>query len=243
MSRDDLRAQVETFADGLSETLRAVLGGDLPSLTATEDAESRFGVTTTDPSGFTLTRDGEPFLTLRVRFTCGWDGPQTFTRVTRSEVHLYPHGITRPVIRYEYESGSTRSLPSAHVHVHTDDPHVVDLLATSGTSTLRARRNAHKAAKGKAQPADLHLPLGGSRFRPALEDVLHMVVNEFGVDAAEGWQQHLADGREGWRRIQTRAVTRDAPEEAAEALRALGYEVSPPPAGAPDDNRARLREP
>lgn len=165
-----------------------------------------------------------------------------FPRAVRSEVHLTPYGETRPVIRYEYEAGSARSLPSAHVHVHTDDPRVVALLADSGTRTVRARRNADRAAKGKAQTADLHLPLGGSRFRPALEDVLHMVVYEFGVDAEDGWQHHLANGREGWRRIQTRAVVRDAPGEAVAALRALGYEVSPPAAGAPDDNRARLRE-
>lgn len=160
----------------------------------------------------------------------------------RSEIHLLPEGETRPLIRYEYAPDTSDQIPSAHVHVHTDDPRIVETLAGAGSRTSRARRHAKKAGKGKAQTADLHLPLGGSRFRPALEDVLHMVVEEFGVDAQDGWYHHLAEGREGWRRIQTRASVRDAPEDAADALRDLGYVVQPPAAGPHPGKPERLRE-
>lgn len=237
MSGDGLRTQVETFADGLSETVRAVLG-EVGPLTATASPDG-FGVTTSDPGGYTLTRGGAPFLHLRARFTCGWDGSRRYVRVDRSEIHLIHAGTTRPVIRYEYDAGTSDRLPSAHVHVHTDDPHVVGLLAAGDGQTQRARRHTKKAEKGKAQHGDVHLPLGGSRFRP----VLHLAVEEFGVDAAEGWREHLADGREAYRRTQTRAVARDAPEEAAELLQSLGYTVQPPPGGPPGDRLDRLREP
>lgn len=243
MTRPDLRSQVERFAASLTSTLRAVLGDDAHELTAAEMGESRFVVTTAQPGGYVLTVGGEPFLVLRVRFLCGWDAPRRFTRVDRSEIHLLPAGNdTRPLIRYEY-GPTTPRLPSAHVHVHTDDPRIVEALASAGARTSRSKRHAKSAAKGKSQTADLHLPLGGPRFRPPLEDVLHMVVEEFGVDAPDGWHTHLADGREGWRRIQTKAVVRDAPEDAAEALRSMGYEVTlPDDEERPGDTLHRLRE-
>ena len=46
-----------------------------------------------------------------------------------------------------------------------------------------------------------------------------MLVEEFGVDADDSWRQHLADGREHWRRVQTCAAVRDAPGEAVAVLR------------------------
>ncbi|CAM2813274.1 MULTISPECIES: hypothetical protein [Dermacoccus] len=88
---------------------------------------------------------------------------------------------------------------------------------------------------------ELHFPLGGARFRPALEDVLQMLVEEFGVDAVDGWRKHLAQGRERWRRIQTRAVVRDAPDEAVATLRALGYLVTEPEGEVLDANIKRLQ--
>jgi hypothetical protein len=40
--------------------------------------------------------------------------------------------------------------------------------------------------------SDLHFPVGGSRFRPSLEDVLDMLVRELGVDHEPGWRDALA---------------------------------------------------
>jgi hypothetical protein len=45
---------------------------------------------------------------------------------------------------------------------------------------------------------------------------------------------HRRQGRAKWRRLQARSVVRDAPTEAAEALRALGYTVTAPQAGEAD---------
>jgi hypothetical protein len=91
--------------------------------------------------------------------------------------------------------------------------------------------------------SDLHFPVGGSRFRPSLEDVLDMLVRELGVDHQPEWRDALAAGRERWRRVQTAAVVRDAPREAIAALAALGYDVQLRPGyEAPQDNLSRLRE-
>lgn len=242
MSDDDLREQVEDFAGRVNTTLRGVLGDLVEPLEATRLRGTLFVVETTDDSGLTLTKDGEPFLALTVRYECGWDGPETFTRVNRSEFHLLPHGETRPLIRYEFSQSAHRHRPIAHIHVHTDDARILEVMAQAGSATRTGQKHAARAEKGKAQHADLHLPVGGARFRPALEDVLHMAVEEFGIDCQPGWIERIEAGRDDWRRIQTRAVVRDAPEEAAAALESLDYVVSRPPAGAPTGSPDRLRK-
>ena len=90
--------------------------------------------------------------------------------------------------------------------------------------------------------SDLHFPVGGSRFRPCLEDVLDMVVRELGVDHQSDWRNALAVGRERWRRMQAAAVVRDA-SEAIRVLEQLGYDIRLRQGmSAPQDNRGRMRE-
>jgi hypothetical protein len=91
--------------------------------------------------------------------------------------------------------------------------------------------------------SDLHFPVGGSRFRPSLEDVLDMLVRELGVDHQPEWHDALSAARERWRRVQVAAVVRDAPGEAISALAKLGYEVRlRSGCEVPQDNVGRLRE-
>lgn len=80
----------------------------------------------------------------------------------------------------------------------------------------------------------------GIAFRPCLEDVLQMLILEFGLDTKPDWLAAVEKGRARWRDIQLRAAVRDAPESAAEDLRGLGYEVIPP-LQTPLENAARQR--
>ncbi|WFE51556.1 hypothetical protein [Micromonospora sp. WMMD1155] len=88
--------------------------------------------------------------------------------------------------------------------------------------------------------AKFHFPLGGHRFRPCVEDVLQAVVEEFCVDAVEGWRSAVGEGREQWRKLQLLAAVRDAPGIAARALEELNYKVVPPES-APADNHSRMQ--
>jgi hypothetical protein len=73
----------------------------------------------------------------------------------------------------------------------------------------------------------VHLPVGGFRMRPCLEDFLQLLVYEFKFDAEAGAQQVIDDGRVKWRGRQLAAMVRDDPETAARVLRdQLGYHVS-----------------
>jgi hypothetical protein len=60
----------------------------------------------------------------------------------------------------------------------------------------------------------LHIPVGGSRFRPCLEDVIQFLIEECLFDSLPRWREAVEEGRASWRRIQARAVVRDFPREA-----------------------------
>jgi hypothetical protein len=74
----------------------------------------------------------------------------------------------------------------------------------------------------------LHIPVGGSRFRPCLEDLVQFLIQECRFDSRENWRKYVEAGRERWRRRQLAAATRDVPEIAARVLEELGYSVTPP---------------
>jgi len=67
------------------------------------------------------------------------------------------------------------------------------------------------------------------------------LIEEFGIEAVDGWRGHLQTARERWRRSQVKAVIRDAPSDAVEALIELGYEITPPRV-APVDNHDAQRQ-
>lgn len=91
--------------------------------------------------------------------------------------------------------------------------------------------------------SEIHFPVGGSRFRPSLEDVLEMLIDEFGVDSPSDFRENLRKGRIDWRQIQLKAAVRDDPASAVEALKALGYDIQLPPGDeGPSVNRERLQE-
>lgn len=136
--------------------------------------------------------------------------------------------VTTPGIRFEYERAKN-NVPAAHIH----------LSGVEGLLSPALMRN-FSSGKGKAKKkrsgdlAGIHLPVGGHRFRPSLEDFLYFVVEECGFRALHGWESHLLESREEWFDIQLASSVRDNPEVAADALRTLGYAVDTPFGGPPE---------
>ena len=121
------------------------------------------------------------------------------------------------------------------------------MLAGSGRrARIHAERSALAALLVRNRPdhsgdlAKVHLPVGGVRMRPCLEDFLQLLVNEIGLDAEPGAQAAIDAGRVRWRRRQLSAMVRDDAEEAARVLRDLGYEVTTPTAGSRPSRVDRL---
>jgi hypothetical protein len=108
-----------------------------------------------------------------------------------------------------------QSEPSAHIHVHGHRGALSHLLSQTG--------HEHPHEMGS-----LHIPVGGSRYRPCLEDFIQFLLCECLFDGEAGWRPRVEAGRERWRLHQAAAAARDAPEEAARVLRELGYVVTAP---------------
>jgi hypothetical protein len=174
-----------------------------------------------------LMRNNEPVAGLRVEFRCTHDSAQDYLAVQRSTFELLSAADRTPLLRLDYDRAA-HSVPSAHWNVHAE---------RGAMSHLLARTNPdHAGVLSK-----LHLPVGGSRMRPSIEDFLEMIVREFRIDTRSNAIQHIEDGRERWRLKQAAVVARDAPQEVARVLRRLGYAVHEPPAGPAEHNRAALR--
>lgn len=241
MNEDDaLAAQVRQFASDITATIQSVLGRQEITLEASVLGD-KFTIATPQNALIELNAEGAPLLDLRVRYQCGWDFPHKYMAVSSAEFHVFAHGNRQPLFRYEFVKAATESVPTAHLQIHAHRDAFTWAMTAAGRRSKRSKARGDRALRVPPSMEEVHFPLGGRRFRPALEDVLHMLVEEFGVQAADGWQGHLMKAREDWRRAQTKAVIRDAPSDAADALRELGYGVTPP-AQTPPDHLEALRQ-
>jgi hypothetical protein len=136
--------------------------------------------------------DGEHRLDLRVSFRCTFDFTGSFLAIEQSEFALLVPTVRHPVVRFDYVR--ERPWASAHVQLHAESSAVGYLRAHAGKASETWR---------------LHLPVGGRRFRPALEDVIEFAIAEFNVDRKDGYADRIEVGRKRWRRLQVKAAIRD----------------------------------
>jgi hypothetical protein len=227
---ESLLRAVSRFATDLEDVLHAVLAGPAAALTVqpSDRGDDRLFVEGPD-DGIPLSVDGQVVLRLFLTYRCAWDHTGQFLAVRWSTVSVAAEGVAEPLFRYDYDEASDGRVPAAHLDVHGHRDELVFAMLTSGRR-LRGKPRAASVRRGRVpRMSTLHFPLGGHRFRPALEDVLEMVVREFGLDTRDGWQEAIRTGRERWRGVQLRAAVRDDPAGAAlGALGALGYAVTAP---------------
>jgi hypothetical protein len=76
--------------------------------------------------------------------------------------------------------------------------------------------------------AKIHLPVGGRRFRPSLEDLLECLVDEGLAEPKSGWRDVLNTSRRDYRLKQISAAVRRNPGTAIRELERLGYAVAHP---------------
>ena len=153
------------------------------------------------------------WLTIACRVYLDCDG---YLTVEQSVYFLYtgvnPDQLDE-LLHYDYERDK-EGYPEAHIQVIATSPAWESVLAASG--------------KPKAGVGKLHLPVGGRRFRPALEDLLEALIEEGILEGAPGWTRIIGEHRDKFRKLQLRAAIRRDPEVAAVALQGLGYTVHPP---------------
>ncbi len=238
-----LEEQAVAFAASLTATVQAVVGADCApfAATAVEGADA-FAVRQSPADGVVLSDSDGPILRLSVDYECTLDGHERYLAVESSKIHVFVEGGKQPLFRYEYERGIRPNLPAAHIQFHGTHAELEKAMADCGDSTPRAKRRSRGTKP--ALLSQLHFPVGGSRFRPTLEDVMEMLIEEFGikpVGSVRTARNQLAEAREDWRRKQIGTAVRDAPSEAVRVLVEMGYEITPPEGGAKPDKPEKLR--
>jgi hypothetical protein len=154
-------------------------------------------------------------LGLKVRYRVGVDQEGEHLQV---ETSVFGLCVSRASgfcpIRLEYDRGKT-SKQAAHVQVHGESAGLAYAFAQAG----QPFRPLHK----------LHIPVGGRRFRPTLEDFIEFLAQEKLIPKPKrGWERVIAKTRGDWETRQSRAVVRRFPDAAVAQLRANGYIVQEP---------------
>src|SRR5262249_40305270 len=143
-----------------------------------------------------LTINGIHRLNLLIKLHLCWDSGQDFLAVDKSFFHVRAEGKDdTPLFRFEYVRRATRDVRCSHVQIHAHRDELTYLLmhAEKARPATRVRRDKIPRV------AEFHFPNGGHRFRPCIEDILHALILEFGVDAQQEWRTAVEEGREDWR--------------------------------------------
>lgn len=178
--------------------------------------------------GIPLKSGGETLAWLRLDVWCCLDSAEEWLAIWRSTYTVVSKLDRAPLLRFDYRRDMHTS-PCSHIQVHAH----------------RGAWSALLARTGRANPHDLsslHLPTGGARFRPGLEDVLQFLIQDCQFDGRDTWRTTVEEARADYRRLQLRSAVRAMPSDAVRALRRLGYTVTPPPQGEPGDNTNALTE-
>jgi len=113
---------------------------------------------------------------LLIVFTTQLDAESRYLTVNKSQFGLYlDDERKRMLLHYDYNRDPTNQYPDAHVQV-------------AGGSRTLTRWCKRSGCTSKELPR-LHLPVGGRRFRPTLEDVIEFLIIEELARPRDGWEK------------------------------------------------------
>ncbi len=217
MPRFDLRDQAAQFAGELSDLLNGTIchGVRVIAIVGPSGyANVGYKITRTvreTAEGIPLTLgDRPPACWLGLAFRLEPDDEGQYLTVNSSFMGIFTDaGLTEALVHYDYERGKQDGYPEAHVQVCAGSDAWTGLCEQAGLGPRPLQR--------------LHLPVGGRRFRPTVEDLIHFLVTERLVDARPTWAEQVEAGQERFRRRQLRATVRRDPESALDVLRREGH--------------------
>lgn len=161
---------------------------------------------------------------LQLDYALGTDRSGRYLAVHSSTFQLRDSRGKKPIVRVEYVRDAHR-VPCSHIHVHAESGLFTQLLASTGHDSPAAVQS-------------VHLPTGGDRFRPCVEDFVEFLIVECRIAGRDGWRDDVKQGRELWRELQTASAVRDRPEIAIKTLESLGLTVT----GAVPEDRPSARD-
>ena len=242
-----LEGEAARFAATCTSLVRDVIAAPCADFIAQGIAGDPLFTVRQPDAGIPLHNDsGQEILSLQAVFHCRIGERTGFMKINKSAFKVFPivQGAAAPLVRYDFMEEVKSRIPAAHVQFHAPHPGLEEAMRNGGTATNRGKGVQRAMGKGKfPDAADLHFPVGGRRFRPSLEDLLEMLIVEFGITGVPGWQTAIEESRATYRAMQLRAAVLDAPSEAVGALRNAGYEITwPGPGEEPVGDRSRMIE-
>jgi hypothetical protein len=223
LTRDlNLGRAAQAFADELTDLLNRTMcdGPRLRSVVvqATRRAHVGFGIDAKNlepRKGIPITIGKAVRCYLGLSYQLLPDDAGTFLMVHSSMVGLFrDQQLDRCLFHYDYERNKPDGYPEAHLQVNAHSEEWRGLLST----TPGAKREVEH----------LHLPVGGRRFRPSIEDIIEFLIVEGIASGRNGWQAVLNASRDGFLERQLRAAVRRRPESAVLQLEEMGYSVCRP---------------
>lgn len=163
--------------------------------------------------GIPLTLGRAPKLFLGVSYHLAPDAEGHYLMVTTSMLGLFADAeLDHALLHYDYERDKGDGYPEAHLQVCAESGLWAASMEACGRPGLALEK--------------LHLPVGGRRYRPSLEDLIQLVASEGLCQARAGWVEVLDESRADFMRKQLRAAVRRNPDDAIEALRGGGWAVT-----------------
>lgn len=211
----DLHSQASKLAQELTDTLNGTVTQHV-RMRAVLRPRSTVGAVFTVGHGLTNQNPTQPRpfpLSINLRKPRAWMNLSFQVRMDTENKFLTVHSsycgifideeLKKCLCHWDFERDKDR-YPSAHVQVY-------------GTSPALEALNEGDDRKRPLEK--LHIPVGGKRFRPCIEDVIEFLITERLAEGREGWQKRLEEGRNRYRRTQLLAAMRRHPDVVEEYLR------------------------
>lgn len=226
LTHDEFNDEVGTFVRDVVMAVQCLAPSELiVNVESASEDRLRSVVKTTVP--LLGPDDSEAHLAeLTVNYRLCVDSYSTHIAVEQSSFVLGAKIERTPIIRWDYDRRAN-SKPRSHIQITAHRGALSHILSRMGHATPHSIES-------------LHIPMGGERFRPCIEDVIEFLIRDCGFKGGPDWRRKIREGRARWRRIQTRAVVRDSPASAVTELEALGYTVTPPADGECEERTERL---
>jgi hypothetical protein len=165
----DLATQSEEFGREMAELLSATLPGlPAPPLEIVVSGTRAVIRPPERPKRLPLFVKGAELASLELSVQCQIDSFGQWLAVEQSTYCLYAKLDRAPVLRIDYRRDMNKA-PAAHVQVHGHRGALSHLLSQAGHPTPH-------------DMASLHIPVGGARFRPCLEDFIQFLITECRFD-------------------------------------------------------------
>jgi hypothetical protein len=223
MGRFDLHRAAREFADELSALLNATICTGI-RLSSVIDGDAvkigyMIGAQRQVSRGIPVTITKAPanlYLSLALRLEV--DGSGRHLAVQSSVIGLgLDSDMTQELMHFDYERDKI-GYPEAHLQIN----------ATSAYWQRAATKD----------PSRLHIPVGGRRYRPTLEEVVTFLIREGLATGHEGWEKAVVAGQAKFHDIQLRAAIRRNPESARKVLEEIDAEQQQ---SSPRKGRKRIR--